>query len=65
VNHRKTFDLYLSEDVENGGGGRGGGGNYSAMIELDRTAPLWTESELYHLCAALVASGYGQVPGSE
>ena len=61
VNHPKNSDLYLDEDLGNGGGE----GSYSLTNELDRTAPLWAESELYRLHATLAASGYGQVPGSE
>ena len=59
----KTFDLCLYDGVGNGGGEEGG--NYSVTIELDQIAPLSTGRELYHLHATLVASGYGQVPGSE
>jgi len=65
VYHRKTFDLYLGDDVGNGGEGGGGGGNYSVTIELDRTAPLSTDLKFYHLHATLVALGYVQVPDSE
>jgi len=43
VNHPNTFDLYLCEDVRNEGGKEG---NYSATIELDRTASAPTDLEL-------------------
>ena len=59
-----TFDLYLYEDVRSGGGTGGRGGNYSATIELDRTAPPSTDLRFYHLHAILIASEYAQVPGS-
>jgi hypothetical protein len=55
VDHLSAFDLYLYEDVRNGGGR---GGNYSATIELDRTVSPSTDLGPCHLCAILVASGY-------
>lgn len=59
-----TFDLYLYEDVRNGGERGERGGNYSAMIELGRTAPPWTDPRFYQPYAILAASGCAQVPDS-
>jgi len=61
VNLPNTFDLYLYEDVRNGGER---GGNCSATIELDRTVPPSTDLKLYHLHAILAVSGYAQVRDS-
>lgn len=62
VDHPNTFVLYSYEEVGNGEGGWGG--SYSVRIELDRTEPSMTESELYRLYVAPAALGYAQAPDS-